>query len=89
LIFARVPPRSHVLKNQPFFTRDGASFVPTGVANGPWDPESLHGRVVIGLLAFEIEQRLGAEEFVPTRLTVDMFRLPKLGADRGQDEARA
>jgi Thioesterase-like superfamily len=66
------------MKNQPFFTRDGASFVPTGVANGPWDPESLHGRVVIGLLAFEIEQRHGAEEFVPARLTVDMFRLPKL-----------
>ena len=66
------------MKNQPFFTRDGAAFVPTEVANGPWDPQSLHGRVIIGLLAFEIEQRHGAADFVPARLTVDMFRLPKL-----------
>jgi hypothetical protein len=70
--------RSRVMKNQPFFTRDGNAFVPTEVANGPWDPGSLHGRVVIGLLAFEIEQRHGAADFVPARLTVDMFRLPKL-----------
>ena len=66
------------MKNQPFFTRDGNAFVPTEVANGPWDPGSLHGRVVIGLLAFEIEQQHVAADFVPARLTVDMFRLPKL-----------
>jgi hypothetical protein len=66
------------MKNQPFFTRDGDAFVPTEVANGPWDPQSLHGRVIIGLLAFEIEQRHGAADFVPARLTVDMFRLPRL-----------
>jgi Thioesterase-like superfamily len=66
------------MKNQAFFTRDGAAFVPTEVANGPWDPQSLHGRVIIGLLAFEIEQRHGDTDFVPARLTVDMFRLPKL-----------
>ena len=66
------------MNNQPFFTRDGEAFVPTEVASGPWDPQSLHGRVIIGLLAFEIEQRHGAADFVPARLTVDMFRLPKL-----------
>jgi hypothetical protein len=66
------------MKNQPFFTRDGDGFVPTEVANGPWDPQSLHGRVIIGLLAFEIERHHGADDFVPARLTVDMFRLPKL-----------
>jgi hypothetical protein len=69
---------ARAMKNQPFFTRDGDAFVPTEVANGPWDPGSLHGRVVIGLLAHEIEQRYGAEDFVPARLTVDMFRLPRL-----------
>ena len=62
------------------------SFRPTP-RNGPWDPKSLHGRVIIGLLAFVIEQRHGADDFVPARLTVDMFRLPTLGADRGQDAA--
>ena len=66
------------MTNQPFFTRDGDSFLPTAAANGPWDPKSLHGRVVIGLLAFVIEQRHGGDEFVPARLTVDMFRLPNI-----------
>src|ERR1700692_1176929 len=61
---------------QPFFTTDRDAFMPTKVANGPWDPNSLHGRVIIGLLAFVIEQRHGADDFVPARLTVDMFRLP-------------
>src|ERR1700716_3815367 len=66
------------MTNQPFFTRDHDAFIPTKVANGPWDPNSLHGRVIIGLLAFAIEQRHGADDFVPTRLTVDMFRLPNM-----------
>ena len=63
------------MTNQPFFTTDGDAFIPTKVANGPWDPNSLHGRVIIGLLAFVIEQRHGGDDFVPARLTVDMFRL--------------
>src|SRR3981081_1283772 len=57
------------MTNQPFFTRDRDAFIPTKVANGPWDPKSLHGRVVIGLLAFAIEQRHGADGFVPAGLT--------------------
>src|SRR3982075_3917537 len=61
---------------QPFFTRDRDAFIPTAAANGPWDPKSLHGRVIVGLLAFAIEQRHGSDDFVPARLTVDMFRLP-------------
>src|SRR5665213_1328890 len=66
------------MTNQPFFTHDGVNdaYLPTPASNGPWDPKSLHGRVVIGLLAFVIEQRHGADDFVPARLTVDMFRLP-------------
>jgi hypothetical protein len=66
------------MKTQPFFTRDRDAFMPTDAARGPWDPNSLHGRVIIGLLAFAIEQRHGADDFVPARLTVDMFRLPNL-----------
>ncbi|SHK65277.1 Thioesterase-like superfamily protein [Bradyrhizobium lablabi] len=66
------------MTNLPFFTTDGDAFIPTKVANGPWDPNSLHGRVIIGLLAFVIEQRHGGDDFVPARLTVDMFRLPNL-----------
>jgi len=64
--------------NQPFFTKDRDDFIPTPVCNGPWDPKSMHGRVVIGLLAHAIEERHGGAEFVPARLTVDMFRLPNI-----------
>ncbi len=66
------------MKNQPFFTRDGDRFMPSPVANGPWDPDSLHGRVIVGLLAFAIEERHSGADFVPARLTVDMFRLPNI-----------
>src|SRR6202162_5512296 len=66
------------MTNQPFFTRDRDAYIPTDAARGPWDPNSLHGRVIIGLLAFAIEQRHGADDLVPARLTVDMFRLPTL-----------
>jgi len=64
------------MTNQPFLTQDNGAFIPTSVANGPWDAKSLHGRVIVGLLAFVIEQRHGGDDFVPARLTVDMFRLP-------------
>src|SRR4029078_7750372 len=69
---------SAMTKNQPFFThdRDSDTFMPTPVSNGPWDPNSLHRRVVIGLLAHVIDERHGSDDFVPARLTVDMFRLP-------------
>jgi len=66
------------MTDRPFFTRDRDAYIPTEVANGPWDPNSLHGRVIIGLLAFVIEQRHGSDDFVPARLTVDMFRLPNM-----------
>jgi hypothetical protein len=66
------------MTNLPFFTSDRDGFMPTEVANGPWDPKSMHGRVVIGLLAHAIEERHGSTEFVPARLTVDMFRLPNI-----------
>jgi len=69
---------SQTTTNQPFFSTSGDTFVPNAVANGPWDPKSMHGRVVIGLLAHAIEQRHGAEDFVPARLTADMFRLPNI-----------
>ncbi|MGH6712530.1 MAG: acyl-CoA thioesterase domain-containing protein, partial [Bradyrhizobium sp.] len=66
------------MTKQPFFAKNGDAFIPNPVANGPWDPNSMHGRVVIGLLAHVIEERHGSDEFVPARLTVDMFRLPDI-----------
>jgi len=64
------------MENEAFFKRDGAGYIANPVSRGPWNPQSLHGRVIVGLLAFEIEQRFGDPDFVPARLTVDMYRLP-------------
>jgi len=65
-------------ENEPFFTRDGDVYTPGKVARGPWDPNSLHGRVIVGLLAHVLEQRHGEAAFQPARLTVDMYKLPDL-----------
>ena len=66
------------MKKEPFFAQRGDAYIPNPVCNGPWDPNSMHGRVVIGLLAHVIEERHGSADFVPARLTVDMFRLPDI-----------
>ena len=63
---------------EPFFIRLKRRFQPTLASRGPWDPKSLHGRVIVGLLAAEIERRHGGEAYMPARLTVDMYRLPGL-----------
>jgi len=53
------------MTKQPFFTKRGDAFIPNPVSNGPWDPNSMHGRVVVGLLGHVIEERHGSDEFVP------------------------
>ncbi|HLK25485.1 MAG TPA: acyl-CoA thioesterase domain-containing protein [Caulobacteraceae bacterium] len=68
------------MSNEPFFTRTSTGFQPTAASRGPWDPKSLHGRVIAGLLGYEIERTLNDPAFVPARLTVDMYRLPDLSA---------
>ncbi|HXC54939.1 MAG TPA: acyl-CoA thioesterase domain-containing protein [Rhizomicrobium sp.] len=50
--------------------------MPQPAARGPWSANSLHGRVVIGLAGFELERCHGGAEWMPARLTVDMYRLP-------------
>lgn len=70
----------------PFFTRDGDAFVPGSACRGPWDPNSLHGRLIVGLIGARIEARHGGADFTPARLTVDMYRLP--GLDRIQVTTR-
>src|SRR5436309_3152400 len=66
------------MTKQAFFTRTSDGFQPTPDARGPWDPKSLHGRVVAGLLGQEIERHHGGPDYMPARLTVDMYRLPDL-----------
>lgn len=64
---------------EPFFHRDGEYLVPTRQARGPWKAGTLHGRVIAGVLAAEIERRHGDPAYLPVRLTVDMYRAPSQG----------
>ncbi len=66
------------MEHDAFFKRDGERYVPQPASRGPWNPNSLHGRVVVGLIGFELERLHGGEEWMPVRLTVDMYRLPDL-----------
>lgn len=61
-----------------FFSPDGPSFVPSADARGPWAPDMMHGRYLAGLLARTVEQEHGSAEFVPARITVDLFRSPPM-----------
>ena len=63
---------------EPFFTREGDSFRPGQISRGPWGGATLHARVVMGLLAHEIERQFGDPAFTPARLTTDLYRMPDL-----------
>lgn len=64
------------MSEEPFFTREGSAFIPQPPCRGPWDPKSLNGRVVVALCGFQIEQSYALADYLPARLTVDMYRLP-------------
>ncbi|WP_293682148.1 acyl-CoA thioesterase domain-containing protein, partial [uncultured Phenylobacterium sp.] len=66
------------MANEPFFRKDGDIFIPTPVGIGPWTGTSLHGRLIVGLLGSEIERQYRTPDYMPSRLTVDMYRLPDL-----------
>jgi len=64
--------------SEPFFTPAGDLLVPSQQARGPWNPNSMHGRLLAGLLAHTIERRHGDPDFHFARMTIDLFRLPPL-----------
>src|SRR5215218_5117720 len=57
------------------FTRsqDG-EFSPTRFALSHWGDDHLNGPAVVGLAAQVLENHFGSADFMPTRLTVDLFR---------------
>lgn len=57
-----------------FFTREGEQYLPTRIAMSSWSPTQVGGPAVCGLLARELETLCPGMEFVPARLTVDLFR---------------
>jgi hypothetical protein len=56
------------------FQPDGANFVPTEYARGPWNPGALHGGPVAALVARAVESCATDEPMHVTRLTVDLLR---------------
>lgn len=62
-----------------FLTRSGDAFVPTPSAVGPWGPTTVSGLVVAGLVGYGAERACGDDDFVGTRLTVDMVRMALMG----------
>lgn len=54
------------------YTRDGAAWMPTSAARGPWG-DTLHGGAPAALLAHAMEEAAGGR-FPLARLTLDLFR---------------
>jgi hypothetical protein len=67
---------SRAMQAEPFFHLDGERFIPTAQASGTWAQGSLHGRAVVGVVGLALERRHGDPAFLPTRLTVDLYRMP-------------
>jgi hypothetical protein len=64
------------MTEEAFYRAEGDIYHPNPVSAGPWRADSLMGRVVVGLLGFEIERLHLEPDFIPARLTVDLHRMP-------------
>jgi hypothetical protein len=62
------------------------TFLPTANAQSHWGADHLNGPSLVGLAAWMLDQRYGNDDFLPTRLTVDLFKaargLPTVVATR-------
>jgi hypothetical protein len=57
------------------FTQVAADrFLPTTYAQSHWGPDHLNGPALVGLAAHTLEREFGLPEFLPARLTVDLFK---------------
>src|SRR4051794_33070824 len=61
-----------------FFEPSDAGLLPHAEARAPWSADMLHGRLLAGLAASAIEREHGDADFVPVRLTVDLYRAPAM-----------
>ncbi|MEU0496211.1 acyl-CoA thioesterase domain-containing protein [Mycobacterium sp. NPDC006124] len=50
------------------------TFLPTTNARSRWGPDHLNGPALVGLAARTVEECFGLDEFMPARLTVDLFK---------------
>ncbi|MDA4107837.1 acyl-CoA thioesterase domain-containing protein [Mycolicibacterium holsaticum] len=57
------------------FTRtDDGAYLPTPFAQSHWGDDHLNGPAVVGLVARVLETQCGSDDFMPARLTVDLFK---------------
>jgi hypothetical protein len=73
---------SEQAKSNSIFRMEGDVFVPTGLARGPWYPNSQHGSAMLGLLARAVELHPSEREMMLTRCTVDMMKAAPMSAVR-------
>ncbi|UMB67459.1 acyl-CoA thioesterase domain-containing protein [Mycobacterium paraterrae] len=57
-----------------FTPTQSGEFEPTPYAGSHWGDDHLNGPAIVGLAAHALEKFCGSTEFMPTRLTVDLFR---------------
>lgn len=57
-----------------FISDPDGMFHPTENARSRWGDDMLNGPAVVSLAAFNLERRFGMPEFLPARLTVDLFK---------------
>lgn len=57
-----------------FTQTDDHCFMPTRFAQSHWGEDHLNGPSVVGLAARSLEVKFGLPEFLPARLTVDLFK---------------
>jgi acyl-CoA thioesterase len=57
-----------------FTQSDDGVFMPTQFAQSHWGDDHLNGPAIVGLSARVLENHCGSPDFMPTRLTVDLFR---------------
>jgi hypothetical protein len=75
-----------VTDTRTFLTRVGDAYVPTASAIGPWGPATVSGLVIAGLVGHGAERAAGDDDFIGTRLTVDMVRMAVMGELRVEAE---
>jgi hypothetical protein len=61
-------------KEPAHFTLTAGGFMPTPFAQSHWGDDHLNGPAVVGLAARALENHCGSPDFMPTRLTADLFR---------------
>lgn len=57
-----------------FTAAESGDFEPTRFAQSRWDGDQPNGPAVVGLAARLLEKCCGSADFMPTRLTADLFR---------------